>query len=138
MSKEFHVFTHRDTDYEQAFVFEIERHEKEQLIEFRDLLMVTTTKHGELKTRIQFDQMIQSVITNEGGTVSDSRMNVIVDMFSELLPEEKKNEIMEDIDEKRMKNISAEELIKASEYAVIIEQSEEIKYDKDKGTTQET
>jgi hypothetical protein len=121
MSKEFHVFTHRESQYEQAFVFEVERHETEQMIEFKDLLMVLVTQHGELRTRVKFDDMVQSIIHTNGGNVDDSGMGVIVDMFKDLIPQEKQTEIYTDLDEKKIKNIDPNELIKASEYAIIME-----------------
>lgn len=139
MSKEFHVFTHHDPQYEQAFVFEVERHEEDSLVEFRDLYMITTTKHGELKTRIQFDQMVQSVINHEGGNVNDSSVSVIVDMFKDLIPDEKKQEISQELNDRQIYNMDPEELIKAGEYIVMMEQAERVDNDEtNTGTTQET
>lgn len=113
MSKEFHVFTHHDPNYEQAFVFEVERHETEDFVEFKDLLMITTTKHGELRTRIKFEDMIQSIITAEGGNIDDSSVSVIVDMFKDLLPVEKQTEIQQEINDRQIYNINPEILIEA-------------------------
>lgn len=138
MSKEFHVFTHHDTQYEQAFVFEVERHEEDSLVEFKDLYMITTTKHGELKTRIQFDQMIQSVINHEGGNVEDSSINVIVDMFKDLIPEEKQLEIKQEINDREIYNMDPEQLVKAYDYSVLFEQAERINNETNTGPTQET
>ena len=135
MSKEFHVFTHKDSSFEQAFIFEVERHETDKLIEFKDLYMVTSTVHGELRTRIQFENMIQSIIHSEGGNIDDSSVSVIVDMFSDLIPKEKRDEINTDLADKEIKNIDVDQLIKASEYAVIIERAEN-ETKQDKGTTQ--
>lgn len=139
MSKEFHVFTHKDTQYEQAFVFEVERHENDELVEFRDLYMVTTTSHGELKTRIQFDHMIQSIIQTEGGNIDDSSVGVIIDMFKELLPKDKHDEIMDDLSDKEIKNIDPEQLIKANDYAIMLEKAEKIERENnEKGPTRAT
>lgn len=121
MSKEFHVFTHHDPDYEQAFVFEVNRHEDDDFVEFKDLLMITTTKYGELKTRIKFEDIIQSIIKTEGGNVEDSGVSVIVDMFKDLIPKDKQDEINQDLMDKEINNITAEELINASEYAIMLE-----------------
>ena len=96
MSKEFHVFTHQDPNFEQAFVFEVERHMDDHLIEFKDLLMITTTEHGELRTRIRFEDMIQSVIHTHGGNIENSNIRVIVDMFKDLIPQEKQTEILDE------------------------------------------
>ena len=121
MSKEFHVFTHQDPDYEQAFVFEVNRHEEDDFVEFKDLLMITTTKYGELKTRIKFEDIIQSIITTEGGNIEDSSVNVIVDMFKDLLPKDKQDEINQDLADREINNITADQLINASEYAIMLE-----------------
>ena len=115
MSKEFHVFTHTDPNYEQAFVFEVERHETEDFVEFKDLLMITTTKHGELRTRIQFENMIQSIITTDGGNIDDSSVSVIVDMFKDLIPEEKQLEITQEINDRQIYNINPDILLQAYE-----------------------
>lgn len=136
MSKEFHVFTHHDPSYEQAFVFEVERHEDD--VEFRDLYMLTTTKHGELKTRIQFDQMIQSVVNHEGGNVEDSSVSVIVDMFKDLIPDDKRLEISQEINDRQIYNMDPQALIDAVEYATIIEHAERIDNETNTGTSQET
>ena len=121
MSKEFHVFTHHDPDYEQAFVFEVDRHEEDDFVEFKDLLMITTTKYGELKTRIKFEDIIQSIVKTNGGNVEDSGVSVIVDMFKDLLPKDKQDEINQDLADREINNISAEQLINASEYAIMLE-----------------
>lgn len=123
MSKEFHVFTHQDPNYEQAFVFEVERHETDDFVEFKDLYMVTTTKHGELKTRIKFEDMIQSIITTQGGNIDDSSVNVVVDMFKELIPEEKQIEITREISDRLIYNMDPDLLIKGYDYNDIFEQS---------------
>lgn len=126
MSKEFHVFTHQDTQYEQQFVFEIERHEDDESVEFKDLYLVTTTQHGEIRTRIVLENMIQSIIRTEGGNIDDSSVKIVVDMFKDLIPKEKQLEIEMDLDNKEILNIDPEELIKASEYALIIQEAERV------------
>ena len=121
MSKEFHVFTHQDPDYEQAFVFEVNRHEEDDFVEFKDLLMITTTKYGELKTRVKFEDIIQSIVKTNGGNVEDSGVSVIVDMFKDLLPKDKQDEINQDLADREINNITADQLINASEYAIMLE-----------------
>lgn len=115
MSKEFHVFTHHDKDYEQAFVFLVERHETEKIVEFKDLYMVTTTDHGELKTRIQIDQMIQSIVCNEGGNIDKNGISNIIDVFRELFPKEREVELYDELAMEEIQNINSEQLIKCSE-----------------------
>ena len=121
MSKEFHVFTHQDPDYEQALVFEVDRNDEEDFVEFKDLLMITTTKYGELKTRVKFEDIIQSIVKTNGGNVEDSGVSVIVDMFKDLLPKDKQDEINQDLADREINNITADQLINASEYAIMLE-----------------
>ena len=130
MSKEFHVFTHQDPDYEQAFVFEVDRNDEEDFVEFKDLLMITTTKYGELKTRVKFEDIIQTIIKTNGGNVEDSGVSVIVDMFKDLLPKDKQDEINQDLADREINNITADQLINASEYAIMLEK---VNNDTDKG-----
>lgn len=127
MSKEFHIFTHQDSQFEQAFVFEVER--EEDSVEFRDLLMVTTTQHGELKTRIKFEDMIQSIIHHEGGNIDDSGVNVVMDMFKDLIPAEKKVEIMQELNDREIYNMDPAILIKAVEDAILLEEHERVKHE---------
>ena len=130
MSKEFHVFTHQDPDYEQALVFEVDRNDEEDFVEFKDLLMITTTKYGELKTRVKFEDIIQSIVKTNGGNVEDSGVSVIVDMFKDLLPKDKQDEINQDLADREINNITADQLINASEYAIMLEK---VNNDTDKG-----
>ena len=135
MSKEFHVFTHQDTQYEQAFVFEVER--DDDSVEFKDLFLVTTTQHGELKTRIQFENMIQSIIHQRGGNIDENGVETVLDMFRDLIPKEKQSEIEQSIqseieyrDLEKLLSTDAQELINASDYALIVEGAELIHIDK--------
>ena len=130
MSKEFHVFTHQDPDYEQALVFEVDRNDEEDFVEFKDLLMITTTKYGELKTRVKFEDIIQSIVKTNGGNVEDSGVSVIVDMFKDLLPKDKQDEINQDLADREINNITADQLINASEYAIMLEK---VNDEQDKG-----
>ena len=88
--------------------------------------MITTTKYGELKTRVKFEDIIQSIVKTNGGNVEDSGVSVIVDMFKDLIPEEKKLEIETDISEKEIYSMDPLELIKASEMAKIIDEAERV------------
>lgn len=145
MSKEFHVFTHQDTQYEQAFVFEVERHDEDSSVEFKDLYLVTTTKHGELRTRICFDNMIQSILHTDGGNIDENGVQTVLDMFSDLIPKEKQIELEQIIQsEQEYKDLEKllltdpEELINASEYAIILEHADELKIDLQEKDNNET
>ena len=127
MSKEFHVFTHQGDQYEQAFVFTVERNNDEG-VEFQDLLMITQTPQGELRTVMKFDEMIHSIIRTNGGNVNDKGVCHIVDLFKDVISNEKQHELMADVYEKEIKNLDPNELIKANEYAIMMEQAE---YEKD-------
>ena len=73
----------------------------------------------------------------EGGNIQNNSINVIVDMFKDLLPKEKQTEILNEVDDKKIRNMSVEELIKMSEYAVIFEKTKD-NNEQNKGTTQKT
>jgi hypothetical protein len=135
MSKEFHVFTHQDTQYEQAFVFEVERDQHDETVEFKDLYLVTTTEHGELRTRIQFENMIQSIIHTEGGNIEDSSVSIIIDMFKDLIPPEKKVEIESEINDRQIYNIDPEILINSMDEIKFVEDYERVKNETDRGFT---
>lgn len=128
MSKEFHVFTHQESAFELALVFEVNR-EEDDMIVFNDMYMVATTKHGELKTRVQFNDVISSVINTRGGNIDNYSVSTIIDVFKDLIPESKQVELQVEIDDKEIKNISADELIKLYE-----RDNDET----DRGTSQET
>lgn len=118
MSKEYHVFTHREPTFEQAFVFEVER--DENFIAVGELWTVVTHKNGELKTRIRFDEMMDSIGHNVGGNIDDDGVSAVVDIFKDVLPLEKQIDIQVDLVQREIEENSvnsAERLIKASEYA---------------------
>lgn len=135
MSKEFHVFTHQDTQYEQAFVFEVERDLHDESVEFKDLYLVTKTQHGELRNRIQFESMIQSIIHTEGGNIEDSSVSIIIDMFKDLMPPEKKVEIESEINDRQIYNMDPELLIKSMDEVLLVEEYERVKNETNRGFT---
>ena len=76
---------------------------------------------SELKTRVKFEDIIQSIVKTNGGNVEDSGVSVIVDMFKDLLPKDKQDEINQDLADREINNITADQLINASEYAIMLE-----------------
>jgi len=116
MSKEFHVFTYQETNHEQAVVFEVNR-ESDDTVELMDIYLVSTSKMGELKTKINFQNVITSIVRNRGGNVEDSSVDTILDVFGDLIPEEHREEIREEINERQtdITKMSVDSLLTASE-----------------------
>jgi hypothetical protein len=128
MSKEYHVFTEKKPTHEQAFVFEVERHETEHEQDFINILelwIVTHQNGHEVKSRIKFDQMIVSIGNRVGGSVTDENIPTLVDIFKDVLPNDKKYEIEIDLCKKDIEKTTdeSEKLIKANEYSVTLENS---------------
>lgn len=123
MTTEYHVFTHQNSKFEQGFVFEIERLENNNQIKFNELWVVTSNKHGEYKIRLNLYDIFSTMGQNIGGNVEDSVVNEIVEVFKDVLPEQKQLEIQIDLCHKEIKRSTddpAKQLIKASEYSTIL------------------
>lgn len=116
MSKEFHVFTYQETNHEQAVVFEVDR-DKDNTVELTDIYLVSTSKMGELKTKLNFQNIIRSIIDNKGGNIKDSDVDTVLDVFGDLISEEHRLEIREELDEKQTDifQMDPESLISACE-----------------------
>jgi len=111
MTKEYHVFTNIDEHHEQAFVFQIER--ENGSIELKELWTITSQKNGEVKSRLHLESMMSNIIQNEGGNIEDKNVGTILDMFKDIIPKTKVQELEQDLLEKTQN--SAESLILASE-----------------------
>jgi hypothetical protein len=128
MSKEYHVFTERNVTHEQAFVFEVERYkstDNPDFINILELWIVTTQNGNEVKSRIKFDQMILTIGNRVGGNVSTEGMPTLVDIFKDILPNDKKYEIEIDLCKRDIDDTetTTDKLIKANEYSITLENS---------------
>lgn len=138
MSKEYHVFTHIENNHQQAFVFEVERHDTEHFIKLNELWLVTTQGTSEVRSRVQFDLMVQSIAEHTGGNIDDNGLDVVIDMFKDVLPEEKKRELLQERlvkEEIQLRNMNPEDLIVASEYAMMVESDEQLNKDDEQSQT---
>ena len=116
MSKEFHVFTYHETNHEQAVVFEVNR-ETDDTVELMDIYLVSTSKMGELKTKLNFQNIISCIVKNKGGNIDDKDVDTVLDVFGDLISDEHRQEIREELDEKQtdITTMSVDSLIMASE-----------------------
>ena len=119
MSKEFHVFTVHAHSHEQAFVFEIERSDDLDMIQLCELWIVTSQNGGEVKSRINLENMLQKIGTTVGGNIDDSSVPELVNVFSEVLGDEKIDEIITDVQHKEIIKQCSNDLIFANELANI-------------------
>ena len=116
MSKEFHVFTYKEENHEQAVVFEVNR-ETDDTVELMDIYLVSNSKMGELKTKLNFQNIISSIVKNKGGNIDDDDVETVLDIFGDLISEEHRQEIRLELDEKQTEitTMSVGSLIMASE-----------------------
>ena len=114
MSTEFHVFTYKEQNHEQAVVFEVNRCE-DNTVEILDMYLVANSKMGELKTKINFQNVISSIIHTPGGNVDDSSVPDIIDVFDNLMDQEHKKELESEIKERQsdIMHMTPEHLIMA-------------------------
>lgn len=126
MTKEYHVFTTKEANFEQGFIFEIDRSDNPQYIMLNELWIVSVKDDKELKTRINLKEMIKTIGQRIGGNVEENGMSQIVDIFSDLLPPEKQLEIRVDMCEQQIKKIdnTSDQLLKAAEYAQKVHEKE--------------
>lgn len=116
MSTEFHVFTYKEPNHEQAVVFEVNRC-LDDTVELLDVYIVSTSKMGEVRTKLNFQNIINSIMQTKGGNVDDENVSEIIDVFSNLISDEHKKEIETEIEERKtdIHQMNAEQLIMASE-----------------------
>ena len=116
MSTEFHVFTYKEQNHEQAVVFEVNRCE-DNTVEILDMYLVANSKMGELKTKINFQNVISSIIHTPGGNVDDESVPDIIDVFDNLMDQEHKKELESEIKERQsdIMHMNVEQLIMASD-----------------------
>lgn len=121
MSKEYHVFTEKSNKYEQAFIFEINR-ENEEYMELDELWIVSNIDGRELKTRLKLKEMIMKIGTTIGGNVPDDNIPELVDVFREVLSEEKQLELQLELCEREIdkEENSVDKLLKANEFTEIL------------------
>jgi len=100
MSKEFHVFTYQGKNHDQAVVFEVDR-DIDNCVELTDIYLVSTSNMGELKTKLHFQNIIRQIIDNKGGNIQDKDVETVIDMFDELITDEHKTEIRQELEEKQ-------------------------------------
>jgi hypothetical protein len=116
MTKEYHVYTDKGPTHEQMFIFEVDR--KDNRICFDELWICVEGNNGNLRTRVQLGKMIETIIDNEGGDVLDQDINKIVEVFRDILPQEKQDELEQDEldrDQEKIFALDPNILIKLSE-----------------------
>jgi hypothetical protein len=126
MTKEYHIFTTQEANFEQGFIFEIDRDSNPQYISLNELWIVSVKDEHEIKTRINLREMIKNIGNRIGGNVEEEGMSKIVEIFSDLLPPEKQLEIRVDMCEQEINKSdnTSEQLLKAAEYAEKIHSKE--------------
>ena len=126
MTKEYHVFTTKEANFEQGFIFEVDRNNDPQFIMLNELWIVSCKDNHEIKSRINLKEMIHVIGQRVGGNVEEDGMSKIVEIFEDLLPPEKQLEIRVDLCENEIYKTdnTAEQLLKAAEYAQKVHEKE--------------
>jgi len=122
MTKEYHVHVEKTDTYQQNLIFETERNTDGSLY-FTELWIMTTHNGRFVKSRINLETLVQSIGENVGGNVSDEMMPELVDIFSEVLGDEKRLEIQLDLCERdisKSSNDPIQRLLKAQELAELL------------------
>lgn len=114
MSTEFHVFTYKESNHEQAVVFEVNRCE-DNTVEIIDMYLVASSKMGELKTKIDFQNVISSIIHTPGGNIEDNDVPQVLDVFDNLMSKEHRQQLELEFEEKQtdIMHMTPEHLIMA-------------------------
>jgi hypothetical protein len=132
MTKEYHVHTENNDNYQINLVFETERSSDGSMY-FTELWIMSTQAGKYLKTRINLEHLVQRIGENVGGNVRDEDIPQLAEIFSEVLTREKQIEIQLDLCEKDISKSSTDpivRLLKAQELS-------EILYSGDNGNAQE-
>jgi len=122
--KEFHVFTDKQNTHEQGFIFEVSRDDEDPTqVRIQELWVVVEQKDSTIRTRVHLEQMVQAIIHQYGGNVPDNNMQTVLDIFTDLLPEDKKLELQVEFCQREIEHSTlteSEKLIKASEYGSLL------------------
>ena len=120
MTKEFHSCMFENSIYQQYYIFEVERDGETNDVGVLELWIVTTIDGKQIKTRINFDQVIDSITRNIGGNVLDHEVEGILDIFDVVLNKYKKQQLYIDLAKKELletSNNDTELLINANNKA---------------------
>ena len=125
-SKEFHVFTLKKPDSDQAFVFNVTRNNDTSL-HIHEIWIITQINGGEVKSIIDLDKMANLIGVQEGGNVDKSKFPELIETFKDVLPPHTRHELnvqtqIYELEELASKHF-AEALIKAAEAANVLHQS---------------
>jgi hypothetical protein len=112
MAIELHAFTFICETHQQAFVVEVNR--EDDMVRFLEMYTVTSQKHGEVKTKINFEVMMKTIIDQVGGNIPDSHIMEVLDTLGDMVSNEKKQKIQQEIYERSEIN-EAEQLVIASD-----------------------
>jgi len=123
MPKEYHIYIVKDILFEQAFIFEVERHKTDDFIRITELWVVTEPKlQQEIKTRLKFEEIVHNIGQNVGGNITDENLLTMLDMLRDIIPHEKQLQIKLDLVKKDIdkSDSMAEKILKANDYAEAI------------------
>ena len=92
MSKEFHIYTQRTNEYEQAFVFYVDRDMENMRINLEELYTVTIIGTHELKTKLRLGMIIDDICENIEGNVQENSEHEIIEIFKDLISDDIKHD----------------------------------------------
>ena len=92
MSKEFHIYTQRTNEYEQAFVFYVDRDMENMRINLEELYTVTIVGTHELKTKLRLGMIIDDICENIEGNVQENSEHEIIEIFKDLISDDIKHD----------------------------------------------
>jgi hypothetical protein len=122
MTKEYHVHVEKTDTYQQNLVFETERNSDGSMY-FTELWIMTTQNGRFVKSRINLETLVQRIGENVGGNVPDHDVPKLVEIFDEVLGDEKRVEIQLDLCEKdisKSSNDPIQRLFKANELSEVL------------------
>lgn len=114
---EYHIFTEMNERYQQAYVFVVDRDESK--VSVRDMYTVMVqSQPGEVKTRINLENIQQAIISTPGGNIHTKDAKSIFEIFGDLIPMDVRIDHAEQELKKLKEQSDTEVLLRAAEAAM--------------------
>lgn len=113
---EYHIFTDMNENYQQAYVFVVDRGEEHISVMDMYTIMIQH-RAGEVKSRMNMAELQRLITSTPGGNIHTKDAKTIFEVFGELIPMEIRLQHKEEEIEKELFDMETDMLLRAAEAA---------------------
>lgn len=117
MTIEYHIHTEQNDDYEQAYVFVVDRLESGR-VDIKDMYTIVIVEGKEIRTRVRLNNLFHTIVENVGGNIDKTDATQIFNIFGNLFSEETKEQHDLEVLAEEFDRLEATSLINASIVAI--------------------